>query len=365
MSWRQISRILLCLLLIFPPTGAWAQSSGPLQGGVSYDDSSAARDYFYSSGDYCSSPARGPECGQVRFGYGNCPGNGRQTCDWCYGSNGVFAYVPRTNRYYSLSSGCNQLGSEAAWATQSPQVAKWMEQAGGTCTPNGQLRGYVCTNVNPVAFRQVTRNRAPSPLEEKPQVVEFPIPPQFNIFVPGLQNIADIINFLSSYHPVETAYVGIGIAGGRLAALGFPTTSVTVENAVARDPVQGLLKGNRFTGQGSPVNLRDARISRVAPPVKALNRAISKSSTQNQVLQDDIQALFKLDPPPTGIRVNQQQINAAGQRVGINRPDLQFTYRGQRYHVEYDTPPPVRALEHGARLLANDPEAIIILKTVP
>jgi hypothetical protein len=65
------------------------------------------------------------------------------------------------------------------------------------------------------------------------------------------------------------------------------------------------------------------------------------------------------------LRVNQQQVDLNGNRVGINRPDLQFTYLGRRYHVEYDRPPPIRALDHGQRLFANDRTATIIFKTIP
>jgi hypothetical protein len=192
-----------------------------------------------------------------------------------------------------------------------------------------------------------------SPLERQPQVLEAVIPPAFNIFVPGIQNIADIVDFLSTYHPVETAYVGIGIAGGRLAVM------------LPRNPVQVLkaVGGTRYTGTAATVRTLDANVSRGAPAVRALDRAISRSATQNQVMQDDISALQKLGA--RDFRVNQQQVTAAGERVGVNRPDLQFTHDGQRYYVEYDRPPPVRALNHGARLMANDPKGITLLKTVP
>src|SRR5579883_476034 len=47
-----------------------------------------------SGSDPCYTPARAESCPPVRFGWGDCPGT-RQTCDWCYGPNGVFAYQPR------------------------------------------------------------------------------------------------------------------------------------------------------------------------------------------------------------------------------------------------------------------------------
>src|SRR5438552_718943 len=86
---------------------------------------------FCSSPASCYTPARGPNCPQVRFGWGDCPGS-RQACDWCYGPDGVFAYAPRGSTY-TLGSGCNQLGSNATWATKNPQIAQSMTKAGGNC----------------------------------------------------------------------------------------------------------------------------------------------------------------------------------------------------------------------------------------
>jgi hypothetical protein len=54
-----------------------------------------------------------------------------------------------------------------------------------------------------------------------------------------------------------------------------------------------------------------------------------------------------------------------GQRVGINRPDLQFDYNGHRYHVEYDIATSSRGSGHQSRITSNDPNAVIILLIVP
>src|SRR4029077_16742120 len=121
--------------------------------------------------------------------------------------------------------------------------------------------------------------------------------------------------------------------------------------------------GAKYSGTAAPVRAADLPVSREAPLARALDRPISASTTQNQVLQDDIAALQKLGA--RDFRVNQQQVTGGGERVGINRPDLKFTYNGQRYYIEYDTPPPIRADPHAIRILANDPNATVILKTVP
>jgi hypothetical protein len=75
---------------------------------------------------------------------------------------------------------------------------------------------------------------------------------------------------------------------------------------------------------------------------------------------------FLNDIGARNIRVNQQQATYRnGQRVGINRPDLQFDYNGRRYHVEYETPTSGRGPGHQQRSTSNDPDAEIIILIVP
>jgi hypothetical protein len=99
----------------------------------------------------------------------------------------------------------------------------------------------------------------------------------------------------------------------------------------------------------------------VAPRALGLSRSIGRAS-HNEALRADISAL------PRGaidIRINQQQVNALGRRVGINRPDLQYTLNGRRYYVEYEGTANPRGPAHEARILANDPDAQFILRLVP
>ncbi|MDY7228847.1 hypothetical protein [Hyalangium rubrum] len=94
------------------------------------------------------------------------------------------------------------------------------------------------------------------------------------------------------------------------------------------------------------------------------NRPIGFSPTQNAQLQADIRYLR--DIGATNIRVNQQQLKVDnGQRMGTNRPDLQFDYNGRRYHVEYETPTSNRGPGHQSRITSNDPDTEVILLIVP
>lgn len=60
------------------------------------------------------------------------------------------------------------------------------------------------------------------------------------------------------------------------------------------------------------------------------------------------------------IRINQMC------RVGICRPDVQATLRdsNKRIYIEYDRASSNRGAGHASRALSNDPDAIVILRTV-
>ena len=113
----------------------------------------------------------------------------------------------------------------------------------------------------------------------------------------------------------------------------------------------------------SPSTVRlpqDVRVTGQRPAARPLTRPIGQSATQNARLQSDILRLRA--EGATDFRVNQHQVNVSGVRVGINRPDLQYTDRnGRRVYVEYDTKGSTRGPAHEARILANDPNAKVIL----
>ena len=116
--------------------------------------------------------------------------------------------------------------------------------------------------------------------------------------------------------------------------------------------------------QRRPTRLQqDINVNPVPPRALPLNRPIGNSPTQNAQLQSDIQALQARGA--TDFRVNQQQVDVSGQRVGVNRPDLQYTMNGKRHYAEYDVPSSTRGPAHKGRILSNDPAGIVHLFTVP
>jgi hypothetical protein len=146
-----------------------------------------------------------------------------------------------------------------------------------------------------------------------------------------------------------------------------PPPPVPAPGPLAPSPrlVQALT-GNNPTPPAAPgARLpQDVAVSPKVPGGMALARPISSSQSQNAQLQVDIR--YIRTQGATNIRVNQQQVMAHDtQRVGVNRPDLQFDYRGRRYHVEYDSPTSNRGPGHQSRITSNDPEAEVILLTVP
>ncbi|HYH97677.1 hypothetical protein [Hyalangium sp.] len=127
------------------------------------------------------------------------------------------------------------------------------------------------------------------------------------------------------------------------------------------------LTGKNPTAQvpAGPRLRQDVSVKPEVPKLRDTDRPISPSPRQNAQLQRDIEYLED-ELGAENIRVNQQQLNLENKaRVGINRPDLQFDYKGRRYYVEYDSPASGRGPGHQSRLTANDLEGEVILIIIP
>ena len=142
-----------------------------------------------------------------------------------------------------------------------------------------------------------------------------------------------------------------GVAGKGLGLLGI---AAKAEFPILGKSISGFIK----TAENTPIVQRlsqDVNVNPLAPKVLGLERRIGLSDTQNARMQADIQRAY--ENGAYDVRVNQQQVNVDGVRVGINRPDLQYTNsNGQRVYVEYDTTASNRAIPHEIRILSNDPK---------
>jgi hypothetical protein len=101
---------------------------------------------------------------------------------------------------------------------------------------------------------------------------------------------------------------------------------------------------------------------RGTPPPLALSalRPVSRSATQNTRKDQIVRELQAQGY--TDIRVDQQQVNAAGELVGINRPDIQATSPdGIRHYYELDTTSSRRGPSHMVRTLSNDDLGEVVL----
>ena len=96
------------------------------------------------------------------------------------------------------------------------------------------------------------------------------------------------------------------------------------------------------------------------PRALGLTRPVGRAS-HNQALADEI---ANLPPGAYDPRVNQQQVNLDGVRVGTNRPDLQYSLDGKRHYVEFEGFDNPRGAAHEHRLLANDPKGVFHIRLV-
>ena len=134
--------------------------------------------------------------------------------------------------------------------------------------------------------------------------------------------------------------------------------AVGVANIAARGATTGANVARGVTGRLP----QDINVTPIPPAVKPLNRNISQSVKQNARVQRDAARLEQAGA--RDVRINQQQVNAAGKRVGINRPDLQYTNpkTGQRVTIEYESTGSTRGAVHNQRILTNDPKARVIIR---
>jgi hypothetical protein len=128
-------------------------------------------------------------------------------------------------------------------------------------------------------------------------------------------------------------------------------TSVTISAVALKGPVKaGLSRLGPTTTARLP---QDLGVNPTAPRPLPLNRPVSSSPSQNLFVQNRIGDLIQQGA--TDIRVNQQQVNINGIRVGVNRPDLQYTLNNVRAYEEFETQSWADVLAHQPRITANDP----------
>jgi hypothetical protein len=140
---------------------------------------------------------------------------------------------------------------------------------------------------------------------------------------------------------------GKAVKHARKLAEGTAEVADTVNDLNKAADLAGDLKNVPTPNPAARTRLpQDVNVNPVPPAAKPLNRNIGGSTTQNARVQRDAARLQRAGAQD--VRINQQQVNAAGERVGINRPDLQYTNpkTGQRVYIEYERTGSTRGAGH-------------------
>ncbi len=143
---------------------------------------------------------------------------------------------------------------------------------------------------------------------------------------------ADALNFARKNS--RAAHVAIRVAESKLPPDQVKTLIRQIAAFGQQLPQDGLVAG-RFSAREPAYNVLEGRW------LGGSKRLISKDAQQMQWIDDKLVELRSLDIPPgtvEDVRVNQVMVDALGSIRGINRPDLQYTYKGKRYYVELDRP---------------------------
>ncbi len=178
--------------------------------------------------------------------------------------------------------------------------------------------------------------------------------------LPG-SNPAD--DLTARVHQIGDNPVPGGDPGSLSYKIPYYTTPLLLGGAGGVAKLRGLLAGEEAAATTVGRLPQDIAVNPNPPAALPLARPISLSPTQNAFLQNRIAQLQQLGA--RALRVNQQQVNISGVRVGINRPDLQYTLNGQRWYEEFDTGSLQAAQAHEPRIMANDPSGAFIPWYVP
>ena len=147
---------------------------------------------------------------------------------------------------------------------------------------------------------------------------------------PGPGNIADVLN------------AGISLVQGEWTAAGL-----------------SILGAMPAVGQGVTIGKRAKAAVGGGPPPNGGNAKPHGGLTHNGAIDSRIRELQQ-NPSVSNIRKNQQQVDINGNRVGTNRPDIQYDQGGCHHCVEYDHVG-TNSVRHGQAIRQNDPNTKVEL----
>jgi hypothetical protein len=126
----------------------------------------------------------------------------------------------------------------------------------------------------------------------------------------------------------------------------------------------GLGYGGVTTSGISPFGAGGAKATSVGngPKSNGGNAPKHGSTHHNDVIDSRVKEL-QTDKSVSNIRKNQQQVDVNGNKVGTNRPDVQYDKNGCHNCVEYDTVPR-NSTKHGEVIRRNDPNTKVELNNL-
>jgi RHS repeat-associated protein len=182
------------------------------------------------------------------------------------------------------------------------------------------------------------------------------------ILVGGATVVMSVIDLYNTIQIMinETGVTACTVGRLILDLVGIVSGSVLIKNGYLqfRETGKWFKIGKGTTPSRDPNDITRQENYPDPPPASETNR-IGNNQNQNNDVQAFVEWLRQIGAKD--IRVNQEQVNFDGTRVGRNRPDLQFNYNGQRYYVEWDTSMSSRGAGHAVRIQSNDPTATGVL----
>ncbi|MDF2176845.1 SpvB/TcaC N-terminal domain-containing protein [Aliiglaciecola sp. CAU 1673] len=158
-------------------------------------------------------------------------------------------------------------------------------------------------------------------------------------FVPVVGELADLAN------------VGISLARGDMEGAAL--------SAAAMVPFVGNAAGMARMGKAAERLADSSKVTKRGPLPNGGNAKPHGNANHNSAIDNRVGEL-KQDPSVSNIRKNQQQVDVNGNKVGTNRPDIQYDQGGCHHCVEYDHVPR-NSTRHGDQIRANDPNAKVEL----
>jgi hypothetical protein len=179
------------------------------------------------------------------------------------------------------------------------------------------------------------------------------------ILVGGATVVVSVIDFIETVKIIqnETGFTSCTVARLMLDLFGAISGGLLIRKGYIQFKETG--KWFKWQGNRNPIDIQRQNEYPNPPPANE-DGIIGLNTNQNQDVAYWVRILKRLGA--SDIRVNQEQVNLDGIRVGQNRPDLQFTLNGKRFYIEWDTSSSLRGLIHADRILANDSSVSGILE---